>query len=439
MANLVDYTVGWICAIPTEYAAVQAFLDEEHEGPEYVSPTDKNDYTLGKIGEHNVVIAVLPGGEYGIESAAIVARDMLHSFSNVRIGLMVGIGGGTPSLKHDIRLGDIVVSEPRDWMGGVIQYDFDKAIQGHSFSTMGFLNQPPTTLLTAVNGVKAQYKRKGHGLEGAINNILDENPRDRWTPLHGASEEGYVEVLQLLLEKAADINATNLYEWTPLLHYSRGAAPQFFLGRCSSHSVRNKLLYAEMRELTMSLERAAGREDDAANIPGSSSAEDKVAAVSEATHSTTLSDKESVFSTQPGNTRAPSTKLSCDDHHSFRERQVPRGPRLQEMVETSPANVHGAGSVELQEIEQVIPRTRDLYLNEDRRNGDYCGDLESHSDDDDTLHPGKDIFADNEIRRHIDFMADPAHKYWTWSDKERNWSHKDEEMNTTIWAPLDFD
>jgi hypothetical protein len=40
------------------------------------------------------VIAVLPGGEYGIASAASVAKDMLTSFPNVRIELMVGISGG---------------------------------------------------------------------------------------------------------------------------------------------------------------------------------------------------------------------------------------------------------------------------------------------------------------------------------------------------------
>jgi hypothetical protein len=78
--------------------------------------------------------------------------------------------------KYDIRIGDIAVSEPRDGIGGVFQYDFGKAIQGQSFHTTGILNQQPTTLRTAVNGIKAQYKRKGHGLEGAINKILDENP-----------------------------------------------------------------------------------------------------------------------------------------------------------------------------------------------------------------------------------------------------------------------
>ena len=179
MANPKDYTIGWICAIVTEYVAAQAFLDEEHERPEYVSPNDNNDYTLGRIGKHNVVIAVLPGGEYGIASAAIVARDMLHSFPNIKIGLMVGIGGGAPSQRHDIRLGDIVVSTPHDKKGGVFQYDFGKTIQGQSFRSTGFLNQPPTLLRTAVSGLEAQYQRKGHRLERAINSILEENTRLR--------------------------------------------------------------------------------------------------------------------------------------------------------------------------------------------------------------------------------------------------------------------
>ncbi|KNB15969.1 hypothetical protein FOXG_14283 [Fusarium oxysporum f. sp. lycopersici 4287] len=177
MSNPQKYTVGWICAIATEYLAAQLFLDEEHEGPEFVSANDSNNYTLGKIGKHNVVIAVLPHGEYGISSAAGVARDMLHSFPNVRFGLMVGIGGGAPTTEHDIRLGDVVVSASGHGKGGVFQYDFGKAVQGQEFQETGFLNQPPTILRTAVHGLLTQYKRKGHQLHKHIDDILVENPR----------------------------------------------------------------------------------------------------------------------------------------------------------------------------------------------------------------------------------------------------------------------
>ncbi|KAL2801564.1 hypothetical protein BJX63DRAFT_417100 [Aspergillus granulosus] len=108
MSDPDQYTVGWICALETEYVAARAFLEKKHSRPEKLSPNDNNHYTLGQIGGHQVVIAVLPDGEYGTSSAAGVARDMVHSFPNIRFGLMVGIGGGVPT-KHDIRLGDIVV------------------------------------------------------------------------------------------------------------------------------------------------------------------------------------------------------------------------------------------------------------------------------------------------------------------------------------------
>jgi nucleoside phosphorylase len=167
-----SYTVGWICAIDTEFVAAQAFLDEEHDRPDSVAARDNNNYALGIIASHHVVIAVLPDGQYGKASASAVARDMLASFPNVRIGLMVGIGGGAPSASNDIRLGDVVVSSPRNGLGGVFQYDFGKTIQNKAFSVTGHLDQPPTLLRTAVSGLRAQYERRGHNLLDAVQEAL---------------------------------------------------------------------------------------------------------------------------------------------------------------------------------------------------------------------------------------------------------------------------
>lgn len=75
MSDPSKYTIGWICAIKPEYVAAQAFLDQTHERPKYVSHADNNDYALGRIGEHNVAIATLPIGGMGTVSAAGVARD----------------------------------------------------------------------------------------------------------------------------------------------------------------------------------------------------------------------------------------------------------------------------------------------------------------------------------------------------------------------------
>ncbi|GKT41642.1 uncharacterized protein ColSpa_01823 [Colletotrichum spaethianum] len=177
MSDPQNYTVGWICAIPTEFAAARAFLDEQHPGPDAIAQHDNNTYALGSMGKHNVVIAVMPKKEYGIAAAATVARDMVHSFPNVRIGLMVGVGGGAPSPQYDFRLGDVVVGSRGAGNGGVIQYDYGKSIQNQLFVETGSLNQPPPALLNAVAGLETDYMMEGSELNVKV--MKDAEMRDK--------------------------------------------------------------------------------------------------------------------------------------------------------------------------------------------------------------------------------------------------------------------
>lgn len=136
-------------------------LDEIYGNLAEQDPCDHNNYILGRIHDHKVVIASLPAGVYGTTPAAAVAKDMIRSFSSIRFRLMVGIGGGAPSSEHDIRLGDVVVSQPTGTIGGVIQYDRGKTVQGGEFTRTGFLNAPPNILLTAIGRLQAD-RECGH-------------------------------------------------------------------------------------------------------------------------------------------------------------------------------------------------------------------------------------------------------------------------------------
>ena len=149
-----EYTVGWVCALPIELAAAQEMLDVEHEQLQ----DGDTIYTLGQVGEHNVVIAGLPGGQTGTASAAVIAQRMRAAFPSIRIGLLVGIGGGVPSEEADIRLGDVVISKPHNVHGGVVQYDFGKATPS-GFKRTGLLNTPPAILLNAVTNLEANHIR----------------------------------------------------------------------------------------------------------------------------------------------------------------------------------------------------------------------------------------------------------------------------------------
>ena len=140
-------------------------------GPKDLNASDNNDYTLGKIGGHNVVLVTLTYGEYGISSAA---RDMLHSFPNIRIGLMVGIGGGAPSQKHDIRLGDIVVNASREGTG-IIVYSSMNNTKSELLpnSWIERATSHPSDSSGRTNGPIC------HQIEEAIGSILDKNKRMR--------------------------------------------------------------------------------------------------------------------------------------------------------------------------------------------------------------------------------------------------------------------
>jgi nucleoside phosphorylase len=138
-----DYTVGWVCALPVELAAAQEMLDEEHHDLERdPASSDDNLYALGSINGHNIVIVCLPAGRIGNNPAAVVATQLRASFKAIRFGLIVGIGGGVPSAEADIRLGDVVVSQPHQTFGGVVQYDSGKTTPT-GFARTGSLNSPP--------------------------------------------------------------------------------------------------------------------------------------------------------------------------------------------------------------------------------------------------------------------------------------------------------
>jgi nucleoside phosphorylase len=169
-----DYSIGVICALAVEKAAIVAMLDDVHEALP-IFEKDENSYTFGRIGDHNIVAACLPAGMTGNNSAATVAKDMLRSFP-IKIGLMVGVGGGVWSKNVDVRLGDVVVSQPEGIHGGVVQWDFGKMENG-GFIRTGSLNKPPRPLLNAVQDVRIRHIIDGDGLTEHLSKLVQNKPQ----------------------------------------------------------------------------------------------------------------------------------------------------------------------------------------------------------------------------------------------------------------------
>jgi nucleoside phosphorylase len=197
-------------------------LDEKHPVLPAIDPHDSNSYVLGRIGDHNVVIACLPAETTGKVSAATVAKDMIRSFPAVRFGLMVGIGGGAPyygagvitnRLKvketedsedseesdddpediRDIRLGDVVISLHSKSSDAVVQYDFGKSLQERKFILSGGrLNKPPSIVLSAVAHLRAQHEMEGHQILKTLSTILSSYPLLATKFHHPGSQKDYL-------------------------------------------------------------------------------------------------------------------------------------------------------------------------------------------------------------------------------------------------------
>lgn len=176
-----DFTVGWICALPLELNAAQGMLEEEYDAKEIRKhPRDSNEYCLGRIASHKIVLTCLIST--GKTKAGLAASHMCDTFKNLaHVGfiLMVGIGGGIPGAApgQDVRLGDVVVSMPSGVYGGVIQHDSGRFMQNGVFQRTGSLRAPPSNLQSVVRLLAARHESEENCLTKHIEEMLKKNPK----------------------------------------------------------------------------------------------------------------------------------------------------------------------------------------------------------------------------------------------------------------------
>uniref|UniRef100_A0A0C4DID9 Nucleoside phosphorylase domain-containing protein n=1 Tax=Fusarium oxysporum (strain Fo5176) TaxID=660025 RepID=A0A0C4DID9_FUSOF len=118
-----EFGIAILCALTLEADAVLTLFDRhwDEDGSHSYGKArgDPNAYSTGVIGQHNVVLAHLPG--MGKITAGQIASFCRMSYVNVSLALVVGICGGAPfygKAREEILLGDVIIST------GVVQYDY---------------------------------------------------------------------------------------------------------------------------------------------------------------------------------------------------------------------------------------------------------------------------------------------------------------------------
>ena len=144
-----DYHVAWICPVADiELLPARLMLDEEHPTPPYDTHFDENAYICGMINGHAVVVATCPQGMTGNVNAGRLTGSMFKTFPNIRMAVLVGIGGGIPRSiptedpLDDIHLGDVVVGWPGDTKPACVYYDHGRSIGNRQFEILGKIQDP---------------------------------------------------------------------------------------------------------------------------------------------------------------------------------------------------------------------------------------------------------------------------------------------------------
>jgi nucleoside phosphorylase len=134
---------------------------------------DPNSYSVGVLGDRNVVLAHQPG--IGKATAASVAAACAISFKKVKLALVVGICGGVPVSNHgeEILLGDVVISK------GVIQFDFGRQFVDHfkrKIAVEDSLGKPNARISSLL--AKLETAKYRQSLEQTISSFLAESNLD---------------------------------------------------------------------------------------------------------------------------------------------------------------------------------------------------------------------------------------------------------------------
>jgi nucleoside phosphorylase len=97
-----------------EFEAVEALFDNYYKDDFTYGKVsnDLNAYTIGKMCNHNVVLAYMLG--IGKANSTSVATSFRTSFSRIKLGIVVGIYGGVPfgtDDEREILLSDVIISK----------------------------------------------------------------------------------------------------------------------------------------------------------------------------------------------------------------------------------------------------------------------------------------------------------------------------------------
>ncbi|KAK5998902.1 hypothetical protein PT974_01286 [Cladobotryum mycophilum] len=128
-ASRQDFSIAIFCAFPIEAGIIDGLFTSHWDADDFgKAPGDTNTYSLGRIGNLNVVLVHV--ADVGKGPAASAASNCHSSFTEINLSLIVGTCGAVPSVSKERALGDVIISD------ALVQFDLETHHPGESAGEM---------------------------------------------------------------------------------------------------------------------------------------------------------------------------------------------------------------------------------------------------------------------------------------------------------------
>ncbi|KAF4813032.1 Heterokaryon incompatibility protein 6, OR allele [Colletotrichum tropicale] len=177
-------TIAWVLPSAEYHTIAEAFFDEVYN---HVSTPRRMTYSIGRIGQHNVVAASKTTEATSLHTGDVV-DNLLGDFPFIRAGFLASVDA-IASTTGPIRVGDVVVGTKPNLQSAVVYFD---AKQTKTQQRLVLTREPrriPECAAMAVESVRTQRGRDAW-LE-ALGEVSQQNQRKAYRGAIGSSSEGF--------------------------------------------------------------------------------------------------------------------------------------------------------------------------------------------------------------------------------------------------------
>ncbi|KAF6784015.1 ankyrin repeat and sam domain containing protein 6 [Colletotrichum sojae] len=177
-------SIAWVLPSSEYQTIAQAFFDEVYN---HVSTPLQMTYSIGRVGQHNVVAASKTTGTTSLHIGDLV-DNLLGDFPFVRAGFLASVDA-LASTTGPIRVGDVVVGTKPNLQSAVVYFDAKQTIFQQRLVLTHEPRRIPESAAMAVEAVRTQ-KGRDAWLE-ALSEVSQQNQRKAYRGAIGSSSEAF--------------------------------------------------------------------------------------------------------------------------------------------------------------------------------------------------------------------------------------------------------